>query len=118
MAGFRLDEKRTQPRPDRRLGIKLEDPASKQGLKGKLDGYLPPELQYEYKPPSVFARYRVLTALFVALLLGLLGLWAAAVRRPPAPNALRPAAREQASPVAAPNKAPDQPIYIEPLPTK
>jgi hypothetical protein len=117
MARFRLDEKRTEPRPDRRLGIKLEVPDPEKRLRGKLDAYVPPELQYEYKPPSVFVRYKVLTALFVAFLLGLMGLWLAAIRRPAAPTSAKPAA-SQPAPATKAQKPQDQPVYVEPLPSK
>jgi hypothetical protein len=106
---FRLDARRTEPKPDRRLGIKLEGPISARGLGGKLDAYVPPELRYDYKPPSVFARYKVLTAVFVALGLGLLILWAS-VAKHQASAPVRPA--------SAPQAPQDQPIYIEPLPAK
>jgi hypothetical protein len=111
MPGFRLDEKRSEPRPDRRLGIRLEGPTSKRGLGGKLDAYVPPELLYDYNPPSVFAQYRALTAVFVALGVGLLVLWVVVSNRTPAPSAARPVG-------AAPQPPQDQPIYIEPLPSK
>jgi hypothetical protein len=114
MPGFRLDEKRTEPRPDRRLGIKLEDPNSKKRLSGKLDAYVPPELQYDYKTPSVFVRYKIVTAVFAALLLGLLSLWASLLRRPHPPSQPKPAA-SQPAPALKPR---DQPIYIEPLTSK
>jgi hypothetical protein len=107
MPGFRVDEKRTQPKPDRRLGIKLELPSSEKRLGGKLDAYVPPELLYDYKVASVVVRYRVLTAVFVALFLGLASYWVFVIRHSPA----RPAA-------AAPQAPQDQPIYIEPLPSK
>jgi hypothetical protein len=113
MAGFRLDENRTATKPDRRLGIKLEQPDPKRRLGGKLDAYVPPELQYEYKPPSVFVRYKVLSVVFVAVLLGLLGAWLYVLRRPPTPPTFKPTASKPA------RQAPqDQPIYIEPLPSK
>ena len=117
MPRFRLDEKRTEPRPDRRLGIKLEVPDSQKRLRGKLDAYVPPELQYGYNPPSVFARYKVLTALFVVCLLALLGLWVSAARRPPPPSVPKPAASPPA-PATHAQKPQDQPVYVEPLPSK
>jgi hypothetical protein len=109
MSGFRLDDKRTDPKPDRRLGIKLEARTPKRGLGGKLDAYVPPELRYDYKPPSVFAQYKTLTAVFVALAFILLGygLWVA-VSAAPAPQ----------TPAAARQPPQDQPVYVEPLPSK
>jgi hypothetical protein len=111
---FRLDERRTEPKPDRRLGIKLEGPISARGLGGKLDAYVPPELRYDYQPPSMFAQYKVLTAVFVAVGLGLLILWASVVKHSPPPSPNRPGA---AAP-AVPQAPQDQPIYIVPLPSK
>ena len=116
MPRFRLDEKRTEPRPDRRLGIKLEVPDPEKRLRGKLDAYVPPELQYDYKPPSVFARYKVLTAVFVAFLLGLMGLWVSVARRP-APTSAKQAV-SQPAPATKAQKPQDQPVYVEPLPSK
>jgi hypothetical protein len=112
MQRFRLDENRTKPAPDRRLGIKLEHPDSKRRLKGKLDDYVPPELRYEFKMPSVFVRYKALTAVFVALLVGLLGSWMYVLHRTPPPSA-KPAASKP-----DPQVPQDQPIYIEALPSK
>jgi len=122
MLRFRLDEKRTDPKPDRRLGIKLEAPTLKRGLGGKLDPYVPPELRYEYKPPSVFAQYKTLTSVFVALAFILLGygLWIV-VRAPlagpaPAPESSAPA--PQRPPAAQRPPPQDQPVYVEPLPAR
>ena len=118
MAELRLGGERTEPRPDRRLGIKLVDPtidpASAQRLGGKLSAYVPPGAQYDYKPPSVFARYKVLTLVFVVLGLGLLSYWIWGLNVPP-PAARAPAVR---APAAAAPADPDQPVYIEPLPPK
>jgi hypothetical protein len=118
MPGFRLDKKRTQPKPDRRLGIKLELPSSKKRLGGKLDAYVPPELQYDYKVPSVLARYKVLTAVFVALFLGLASYWVFVIRHSPGRPALGTPAASRPAPASAPQAPQDQPIYIEPLPSK
>jgi len=130
MPEFRLDEKRTDPKPDRRLGIKLEAPTLKRGLGGKLDPYVPPELRYEYKPPSVFAQYKLLTTVFVALAFILLGygLWIV-VRAPdgrPAPGRPAPGRPAPGTAAASPQRPPaaqrpppqDQPVYVEPLPAK
>lgn len=122
MAGLRLGGERTEPRPDRRLGIKLvdptADPASAKRLGGKLSAYVPPGAQYEYKPPSVFARYRALTMVFVVLVLGLLSYWIWGLNAP-VPPSRAPSARAAAAP-AAPAAAPaqDGTVYIEPLPPK
>jgi hypothetical protein len=124
MLRFRLDLRRTEPKPDRRLGIKLEAPTSKRGLGGKLDAYVPPELRYDYKPPSVFAQYKILTAVFVALAFGLFSYWVLVLRasRVPVPTAAAPAFDNPASAPArsapqSPQNRPvdEQPVYIEPL---
>ncbi len=135
-----MDDKRTDPKPDRRLGIKLEAPTPKRGLGGKLDAYVPPELRYDYKPPSVFAQYKMLTAVFVALAFILLGygLWVAVSAPLDSRDAVGPAPAPQMSPAAgrpapgtpapgrpapgrpAPQPQPpqDQPVYVEPLPAR
>jgi hypothetical protein len=120
MPEFRLDEKRTDPKPDRRLGIKLEAPTLKRGLGGKLDPYVPPELRYEYKPPSVFAQYKLLTTVFVALAFILLGygLWIASRAPDGEPASGTPAVAPQRPPAAHTQPPQDQPVYVEPLPAK
>jgi hypothetical protein len=95
-------------------------------LGGKLSPYVPRGAQYDYNPPSVFARYKVLSALFVILLVSLFGYWIFIVRQPraaaasslPPSNAARPGA---ARPDAArpPQRVPQgDPVYIEPLAPK
>jgi hypothetical protein len=84
-------------------------PATK--LSGKLTPYVPRGAQYDYKPPSVFARYKVLTAIFVILLVSLLGYWAIGLGMP---RAVRQAARQAAQQPAPPS----DPVYIEPLTPK
>jgi hypothetical protein len=118
MPRFRLETNRTDPRPDRRLGIKLESPTAEKRLGGKLDAYVPPELLYEYKPPSVFVRYKGLTVAFLAVFLGLTSYWAYVLRHPSPPRLAEPPSNKSA-PTASPAQKPqDQPIYIEPLPAK
>jgi hypothetical protein len=112
MAERWLGSKRTEPKPDRRLGIKLADPTSERRLGGKLNAYVPPGAQYDYKPPSVFARYKVLTGVFVALALFLMSYWILVSRRPHA-AAVQPAPLK-----SVPQMPQDQPVYIEPLPSK
>ncbi len=122
MLKFRLDRKRTEPKPDRRLGIKLEAPISKRGLGGKLDAYVPPELRYDYKPPSAFAQYKILTAVFAALALGLFGYWMVVLSRAPLPPnapAFTAAKAAPPSPRTPPSRPPeDAPVYVEPLPSR
>ena len=131
MAERWLGGKRTEAKPDRGLGIKLVDPNSDRGLGikqvdptferrlgGKLNAYVPRGAQYDYKPPSVFARYKVLTGVFLALALFLMGYWMFVSRRPHA-AAVQPApARSATAPASAPQMPQDQPVYIEPLPSK
>jgi hypothetical protein len=112
MPELRLGGKRTDLKPDR-VGIKLADPTSAPRLGGKLSAYVPAGAQYDYKPPSVFARYKVLTGVFVALALSLMSYWVFVSRQPRAAAAAPPA------PVGSAPPAPqDQPVYIEPLPSK
>jgi hypothetical protein len=84
-------------------------------LSGRLTPYVPRGAQYDYKPPSVFARYKALTAVFVILLLSLFGYWAIVLRQPRA--AIPPPRRTQPAP-AQPAQQPQpqsDPVYIEPL---
>ena len=118
MPELRLGGKRTEPTPERRLGIKLAEPAPERRLGGKLNPYIPPGAQYNYKPPSVFARYKVLTGVFLALALSL-SCWVFVSRQPravPAPHGV--AAAPPAPPKTAPQAPQDQPVYIEPLPSR
>jgi hypothetical protein len=79
-------------------------------LGGSLSGYVPPGAQYDYKPPSVFARYKWLTAIFALLILGLLLYVALAPRQP----RVYPAARTPPGRVQAPAPS-NEPVYVEPL---
>ena len=114
MAELRLGGKRSEPKADRDLRIKLADPTAERrpGLGGKLNAYVPQGAQYDYKPPSVFARYKVLTGVFVALALSLVSYWVFVSRQP------RAAAAQPAPLKSAPQAPQDQPIYIEPLPSR
>jgi len=119
MAELRLGGKRTEPKPDRRLGIKLVEPTPGRRLGGKLNAYVPPGAQYDYKPASVFARYKVLTAVFVLLALCLLSYWAWVSRHtPPAPSAAASAPSDGPAHASGPQPPQNQPVYIEPLPAK
>jgi hypothetical protein len=107
---------------ERRLGApKLsEKPAPEVAaapkLRGRLRAYVPRGAQYDYKPPSVFARYKILTAVFVILLVSLFGYWALVLRQTrPAPP---PAQRTQPAQQAQPAQPQSDPVYIEPLPPK
>jgi len=87
-------------------GIKLDPDVSATKLGGKLAPYVPRGAQYDYNPPSVFARYKVLTAVFVILLVSLFGYWVFILRQP---GAARPPRQEVPQ---------SDPIYIEPLTPK
>ncbi len=91
-------------------------PATKLG--GKLAPYVPRGAQYDYSPPGVFVRYKTLSAVFVILLVSLLGYWVFVLRQPRA--AILPAQRIKPA-VQAPQPKPAQPqsdpVYIEPLPS-
>jgi hypothetical protein len=76
-------------------------------LGGSLSGYVPPGAQYDYKPPSVFAEYKILTVIFGVLIAGLFVYWALIPRHERAEHKLPPAA-SAAGPSA-------DPVYIEPL---
>jgi hypothetical protein len=124
MAERWLGGKRTEPKLDQglgmRLGVKPADPSSERRLGGKLNAYVPRGAQYDYKPPSVFARYKVLTGVFLALALFLMSYWMFVSRQPPA-AAVQPAPLKSAprsAPTPAPQMPQDQPVYIEPLPAK
>jgi hypothetical protein len=110
-------------KPSVKLG---ERPIGK--LSGKLTPYVPRGAQYDYNPPSVFARYKVLTALFVLLLVSLFGYWVFVLRQPRAaavppasatPDAAVPrASSPPASSPPARTQPQADPVYIEPLPPK
>jgi hypothetical protein len=87
-----------------RIVLSAERPRG--ALGGSLSGYVPPGAQYDYKPPSVFARYKWLTVTFVVLILGLLiyPLLAPRQARNPAGQAQTPATSE--------------PVYVEPVEPK
>ena len=95
---------------ERRLGGKLS---------GKLSPYIPRGAQYDYRPPSVFARYKVLTAVFVILLMALFGYWSFRLHQPrvvPPERQTLPA--QEPHPAAQPLPAAQpqsDPVYIEPL---
>lgn len=77
-------------------------------LGGSLSGYVPPGAQYDYKPPSVFARYKWLSLAFVALILSIVIYFLLVPRAP------------RIIPASHPAPAPaSEPVYVEPLaPTK
>jgi hypothetical protein len=80
-------------------------------LGGKLNAYVPRGAQYDYQPASVFVRYKVLTGVFAAVSLSLMGYWVFVSRQ--AHAAASPAPPRSAPP--APQAPQDQPVYIEPL---
>jgi hypothetical protein len=89
-------------------GKPAEDVDTTPRLRGKLARYVPRGAQYDYNPPSVFARYKVLTAVFAILLVSLFGYWAIVLRH--TPTVPRPAlpGRQAAPPQS-------DPVYIEPV---
>jgi hypothetical protein len=76
-------------------------------LGGSLSGYVPPGAQYDYKPPSVFVRYKWLTATFALIILGLLVYVLVAPRQRVIPT---PRSEQLAQPASS-----GEPIYVEPL---
>ena len=79
-------------------------------LGGSLSHYVPPGAQYDYKPPSVFARYKWLTAIFVLLVLGLLLYPALGLKKAPAAPP-----RAASQPSHQPPASAGEPIYVQPL---
>ncbi len=103
---------------ERRLGApklssKPAAPLSTPKLGGKLTPYVPRGAQYDYNPPSVFERYKILTAVFAILLVTAFGYWAFILRQPRA--TIQPAQHTQLSVPGAPTQPPSDPVYIEPL---
>jgi hypothetical protein len=94
--------KKTQPF---RIVLSADRPRGMLG--GSLSGYVPPGAQYDYKPPSVFARYKWLTAAFAAMILGLLVYVLMTPRQRVIPT---PRTEQLAAP--APSA---EPVYVEPL---
>jgi hypothetical protein len=100
-------------------GPKLTQHAPATKLGGKLAPYVPRGAQYDYSPPSVFARYKTLSAVFVILLVSLFGYWAFVLRQPRA--AVQPAQHTQPAvqaPQRRPAQPPSDPVYVEPLPPR
>jgi hypothetical protein len=92
------------------LRIVVGDGPPPGSLGGSLKGYVPPGAQYDYRPPSVFARYRTLSIVFAALILLLVIYSLLAPREDSRLN------RVPASP-AAKEGVPDA-VYVLPIPEK
>jgi hypothetical protein len=110
---------------ERRLGApKLsEKPAPEVAapkLRGRLRSYVPRGAQYDYTPPSVFARYKILTTVFAILLVALFGYWALVLRQTRAASQPAQRVQRQAQPAQQTQPAQPQsdPVYIEPLAPK
>ena len=90
--------------------IVLGEGPQKGALGGSLSRYVPPGAQYDYNPPSVFERYKVLSILFALLIMALLAFLIIAPRHDP--HRVRvPAAPANPSP---PERSAD-PVYVTPL---
>jgi hypothetical protein len=99
----------------RQFRIVLGEGPQKGALGGSLSRYVPPGAQYEYKPPSVFARYRVLSIVFALLVIALLLYGVMAPRhdrRLPAPAATPPAS------APGPTAPQPDPVYVLPVSPK
>jgi hypothetical protein len=91
--------------------IVLGEGPQKGVLGGSLSRYVPPGAQYDYKPPSVFARYRVVSVIFVLLAIALLAFWVTARLH------VRRSAKLPTVPVSpAPPATQPDPVYVTPLP--
>ena len=90
--------------------IVLGEGPQKGALGGSLSRYVPPGAQYDYNPPSVFERYRILSVVFGLLMLALLAFLIIAPRHEQR-HATGPA--EPANP-SAPER-PADPVYVTPL---
>ena len=90
--------------------IVLGEGPQKGALGGSLSRYVPPGAQYDYNPPSVFERYKILSIVFGLLMLALLAFLIIAPRHEQR-HATGPA--EPAIP-SAPER-PADPVYVTPL---
>lgn len=98
-------------------------------LGGSLSRYVPPGAQYDYRPPSVFERYKILSGVFALLLLAMVlffvlmphhprSLPPAPLAAPQRPAAGAPAADGPAAPAGPkrdPGAAAAEPVYVVPL---
>lgn len=103
-----MAKKQTLPRIVLRPPGELKQPGQ---LGGSLGNYVPPGAQYDYKPPSVFAQYKVVTGIFAALLVGLLIYWALAPKHDP--RFVHPKSDEASAAASDPG-----PVYVQPLQSK
>ncbi len=84
-------------------------------LGGEVGGnYLPPGAQYEYNPPSVFAEYRVLSAMFALIAQAALLYWVFWPVKHPSPET-KPAASAAVPAPATPGDRSADPVYVEPI---
>lgn len=79
-------------------------------LGGSLSRYVPPGAQYDYKQPSVFERYRILSVVFALLIIALLAFLIMA-RRHEQRHVTGPTAPANPSPP----ERPADPVYVTPL---
>ena len=97
--------KQTLPRIVLRPPGELKRPGE---LGGSVGNYVPPGAQYDYRPPSVFAQYKVVTVIFALLLAALLVYWAMAPKHDP--RFVHPETDAASAPAQEPG-----PVYVQPL---
>jgi hypothetical protein len=97
--------------------IVLRDGPQKGVLGGSLSRYVPPGARYDYKPPSVFERYKTLSIGFALLLLAVvLYLFLAPhLRRQPMPMPAQTPLPVVPVPTTAPGAAAADPVYVSPI---
>lgn len=87
--------------------IVLREGPPKGTLGGSLSGYIPPGAQYDYKPPSVFERYKALSIIFALLVVAIL-VFLLLVPRHPRPLGTPASAVVPAAPTT-------DPVYVLPV---
>jgi hypothetical protein len=97
--------------------IVLGEGPQKGVLGGSLSRYVPPGAQYDYKPPSVFERYKALSIGFAVLLLAVVLYLISAhhFRRQPIPTPAEAALPATPAATTAPSAAAADPVYVLPI---
>jgi len=98
--------------------IVLGEGPQKGALGGSLSRYVPPGAQYDYKPPSVFERYRILSIAFALLLSAVVLFLLLAHRypgRPPAEPVPAVANSTASTPTSTPSAPAADPVYVVPV---
>jgi hypothetical protein len=95
--------------------IVLGEGPQKGALGGSLSRYVPPGAQYDYKPPSVFERYRILSIVFALLLSAIVLFLLLAHHHPRQPPAEPVPAAADSTPASTPATATADPVYVVPV---